>query len=1621
MQKNLLAKIVSTSTALSFIGATISPYIAHANNLAPLSFDQMYSLAQNGDVEALRASVRRGMNINVMDKYGDTGLCIAARRHDSYTYNSFRAAGANPRHPCTQNIDDYDDFVNSYRTVSVSANTREAYSTMGKETFSFSPNLWWVLGGVALAGGITAVAVSGGGGGGKSSGKKHAEEFNSLGALAVSKTSAKKTTTTSAINNTTVTVTNTNPQISSIDLSSGILHNTEYLKSGILAKKSGIFYNNLSGIVSLDSGTIGMIAVGDGSSVINNGYIAANAYNASVAMVASEKSSAINNAYGVLSSGGDALGIDLSFNGTNNKDDYTLIGMYADTNSTAANNGDIRGTASKAYSSSSSSGGSGSGSGSDSGSGSGSTSGTGNTGSLSEILTPTAFSISYSAVTPSISGKIIGMEAMILNAGSEVKGKEIKIKNGQNGKIYISAGDGGTDTSIKLTAYGMSSFLDDAFLNGSKNINRAEVVTIENAGTINLGYTGVYSSPSSLSLRKGTGGVVGIRADANTTAVNTSTGSIILNFAEYSNTTSVGTSSDISTFASEDLTGNNVGAGMQSVHGASLTNNGKIKIKTTSGNAIKNYGMISVEGTGTNSDLYTNMKQSLNNNGTITIEASNSYGMASFNGGTLNNNTYGRIIMGSANVSSDTQYTNNIALYGSSDGSFVTLNNYGTIDIYSNNSIAIKNDYSGGQTLTNNGTITIHRSATGSSVFGGYYSVAINNGTINYETTSSLSSDSGANAEGSESTVVSDPFEQYNLTVYASIMTTKSDATTSSTTEEIYNNQGKYINVNGSSFTSAMSVETTQGLADNKGTITLNPYDYNTEENSVGMYLGNNTSNFATILNDGSIITESYKSAAMASASTANAAMVNNGSIETNKSYSLGMYAKDKTVILNNGSIDMRKGNSVAIYSLGNNTKISNSGVITIKKNDSSDGKLTNVYGILANGSNSTIDNSGEINIGLYETSSTLDTIRNGIGIVLNDTQSEGAHIMNMSEGKINVENGSGIKVNASSAWVENHGLINVKHGNGIEVSDSGSATVLNYGTITTSDGYGIYVDGRNSAGTITVENHGSITSSQYGIYAIAAGEDAEHKVTIINDGTITAGVAGIFVQSESDKVYLQVNSNGSVEDFRNYELPLKPDEDFEANISVVGNPQPSPYYASYEQPDTDDSGLNGYAAISIVNVGVFSAPTLNFNTPNVQYLLGATGSYVADSLQGTVAVDPSVVVDNNASSYVIENAFVGTDNGLELANNLYMFNSSLQTNELGNLNAVLTMNDMRNMVKNQSLADYLSRNYSLNKAESMFNMLKTTESKSQFDTLIKQKFGTGFIGNLARQDLDVEKVVNTEVNHDILDRFDSQNQNKMNILTYKNTVAAKGDTDGYEDKIIAAYGFHHENIEPNKKLGFGLNAIRTDSRYDDGSSRYNNTLEAFVPVSLKSDQLAVLVKPKAGLSQGRYRRLDTQTKHKADTKNYYIGADILAKQNYTFYDIDFEPSAGFDLTNLYVEDISENNHGLQIGSRNVVSAQSQIGLDVKKKYAINSFNSLELSAGGKYYHEFGNKYRPSVSCEDMDGHFELVSNRLERNYGLLAAKAKYNYRQISLQTSANIPVQSKHKPYYMLNMGYSF
>ena len=158
-----MKKIISLAVLCAFSFANG----VSAAGLAPEDFNQMYALAHNGEVYALRGSVQRGLNIDSLDKYGNTGLCVSIYRNDQRAYNTFRAAGANPRHPCTQNIPTarYESFMSSSRVVAVNETPRQAFNVI-HSGFMYSAKFWeTALVGVA---GIAAIAMSGGGGGGSS-------------------------------------------------------------------------------------------------------------------------------------------------------------------------------------------------------------------------------------------------------------------------------------------------------------------------------------------------------------------------------------------------------------------------------------------------------------------------------------------------------------------------------------------------------------------------------------------------------------------------------------------------------------------------------------------------------------------------------------------------------------------------------------------------------------------------------------------------------------------------------------------------------------------------------------------------------------------------------------------------------------------------------------------------------------------------------------------------------------------------------------------------------------------------------------------------------------------------------------------------------------------------------------------------------------------------------------------------------------------------------------------------------------------------------------------------------------------------------------------------------------
>ena len=71
--------IVTYLTMVSFyIATTLSAFAAP---LPPISLAQMYSLASQGNVRALRAAAQRGMNIDATDRYGNTGLCKKKKKN----------------------------------------------------------------------------------------------------------------------------------------------------------------------------------------------------------------------------------------------------------------------------------------------------------------------------------------------------------------------------------------------------------------------------------------------------------------------------------------------------------------------------------------------------------------------------------------------------------------------------------------------------------------------------------------------------------------------------------------------------------------------------------------------------------------------------------------------------------------------------------------------------------------------------------------------------------------------------------------------------------------------------------------------------------------------------------------------------------------------------------------------------------------------------------------------------------------------------------------------------------------------------------------------------------------------------------------------------------------------------------------------------------------------------------------------------------------------------------------------------------------------------------------------------------------------------------------------------
>lgn len=152
---------------MAFI-CTTAARVSQAYNLSPISFENLYRIAADGDLQGLKDVQRRGLNLDSPNMDGDTAVCVAIKRQDYLAYKTLIRAGAKSNPDCVERLPEYahKNFLANYNQKYAAPQTPTNWAKSGTA---------FVVG-VGIAAGIVALASSGGGGGSSKSGSSHADD-----------------------------------------------------------------------------------------------------------------------------------------------------------------------------------------------------------------------------------------------------------------------------------------------------------------------------------------------------------------------------------------------------------------------------------------------------------------------------------------------------------------------------------------------------------------------------------------------------------------------------------------------------------------------------------------------------------------------------------------------------------------------------------------------------------------------------------------------------------------------------------------------------------------------------------------------------------------------------------------------------------------------------------------------------------------------------------------------------------------------------------------------------------------------------------------------------------------------------------------------------------------------------------------------------------------------------------------------------------------------------------------------------------------------------------------------------------------------------------------------------
>lgn len=309
------------------------------------------------------------------------------------------------------------------------------------------------------------------------------------------------------------------------------------------------------------------------------------------------------------------------------------------------------------------------------------------------------------------------------------------------------------------------------------------------------------------------------------------------------------------------------------------------------------------------------------------------------------------------------------------------------------------------------------------------------------------------------------------------------------------------------------------------------------------------------------------------------------------------------------------------------------------------------------------------------------------------------------------------------------------------------------------------------------------------------------------------------------------------------------------------------------------------------------------------------------------------------------------------------------------------------NLVNNASQAAYLESNYAIR--NTIYDGMITAGSMEEFNQALYSNLGLDLIPNFAKQNMDILRNVNRQVNSAVFNNNDTKEfRVHVGYDYFEREQDGTNGLSGYEDEAHTGYALFDKKYNANFRYGLGASFTKYSSDYDNGAERDEVMAQIMAPLIFETDSTKVVSIPRIGMGWGEYTRYDHTGEYKADTRNYYYGITNEARHELDMGLLTLEPVAEFNIIGLYQGRTKEN---IRVDSGNNLSVEGGLGLYAKKSFKPMGDDELNIRLGGTYYHEFNNPYQAvSAGIVGLQGRYHMNGYETQRNRAVLSSRFDY-------------------------------